>query len=195
MNEHAPRSGAEVLDRIQPRRRIAKTAIVVRPDLLEQWEDANEELRASRERDAAGPGRLTDKGSEETLALARRVQELEQEIEDTQLHVTMQALSKDEWQALTERHPPRKGNRVDEIVGWNKDAVRDEAVRLCCIDPVFDEESWKRLTSVLNPSEWEELRVTADRANEGVVELPKSALARLVLTNHAPDSEPPSSGT
>lgn len=181
-----PENGAELLARIRPSLREESTWLCLRPDLLDAREAAELELEDRATADVKGK-RLADKPDPEIAVLAARVQEIEAEIEATQVKVTLRAMNKDAWNALLADHPPRKGNELDAYAGYNRDAVIDEAVRLCMIDPVFDAESWPDFTAVLNPSEWQELRRLAQSVNRAVTDSPKSVLASRILARAGSD--------
>lgn len=182
-----PVSGADLLARIRPRLNEGEIEICLRPDLIDEWQEANETLQ---ELVAAGmkPGRIASKPTEQIEA-AKRVQDLEQQIQAASAVFRFRALPKDEWRALCDDHPPRKGNEVDHWTGYNRDAVLDAAVRASLYDPVFDDESWANLVAVTSGGEWEELRKEANSVNRGVNDNPKSELASSILTRHASGSE------
>jgi hypothetical protein len=189
----APLNGAELLARIKPRFREESTQICLRPDLLDEWGEADEALKASKAKDMVS-GRLAGGVSAETKKLAKRVQELEEQIEQVAITCRFRAMSKDRWQALIDNHPPRAGDQMDLFAGYNRDAVLDAAVRVCLIDPVFadctQEEcdhtecgTWQQFAASCNPSEWKELKDTVNSVNRGVVDLPKSVLASQILSS------------
>jgi hypothetical protein len=198
MTDTEPRSGAELLARIKPQRRERKCGITLRPDLLEAWEDAEDDLQKAEDewkrKREAGVGRAADRRPPELVELAERVESLQQQIEDTRLIVTFKAMNKPEWQALIEKFPPRADNLPDQISGYDREAVKEALVRECLIEPVFDDASWAELLDVINPVEWETLAQTAYEANSGVIEAPKSVLADTVLSSRAPDSKSPKNG-
>lgn len=177
-----PQSGAELLAKIKPRLREEITQICLRPDLLDAWEEANTALSEQRVKDTTN-ARLSSGVSAETKRLAQKVQDLEAEIEATAIRFHFRAMPKDEWRALCDNHPPRKGNDMDLYAGYDRDAVIDSAVRKCLFDPVFDDESWAQFLAVCNPSEWNELRTTVTSVNRSVVgDAPKSVLASQILS-------------
>jgi len=175
-----PTNGAELLARIKPQFREESTQICLRPDLLDEFERLDAELVESRAADTAG-NRLADGTSAKTRDLAEKVVALEKQIEETAIEFRFKAMSKDKWRALCDTYPPRKQNELDAYAGYDRDAVLDAAVRMCLIDPVFDDKSWGELVEALNPSEWRELTDTVNSVNRGVVDAPKSVLASLIL--------------
>lgn len=193
-----PMSGADILARIKPQVREESTQIVLSGDLMAQWEKLDADLAASRDRDMAG-NRLADGISAKTKKIAQQVEDLEKQIADQAVDVRFRAMHKDRWRALCDNHPPRKADEFDMLAGYNRDAVLDQAVRVCMIEPVFadceakdcehtDCGSWQQFASVVPPGEWEELKITVNSVNRGVVDAPKSALASRILGRRATTS-------
>lgn len=195
MSDPQAQSGAEVLARIRPVMREESTYLCLRPDLLDRWEDLNKELVESQARDAGssdpdeGPRRrLGTTTSKTTTALAEEIQSVEAEIEATQVKFTLRAMSKHRWRELCDTHPPRKGNQYDLMLGYDPASVWDDAVRVCLVDPEFDDVSWAEFMRVCNPSEWDELVAVARSVNRSVVDVPKSDLASRILARRSAGS-------
>lgn len=195
-----PRSGADVLARTKPVVREVSTNICLRPDLLDAWEAANDALTDAQAADTSG-GRLSSGVSTATRKLAQKVTEIEAEIDATQVNFTFRALPKDKWYGMLDEFPPRTDNQLDNYVGYDRDAVLNEAVRRCMIDPVFEvctvtgcthDEcgTWEAFLKVLNHSEWDELRGTVNACNSAVVDAPKSELASRILGSPGSASKP-----
>lgn len=179
---------SELLARIKPVKRREETYLCLRPDLLDQWTAEQKKLgEMQTEKNAGMHDRLAaaakKKANAAITAQAKVVQELEDQIEATQVKFVVEKMGTPEWNALVALHPPRKDNIVDHAAGYNRDAVSAAAVRMCLVEPVVDsDEAYDELLNVLGPSEWEELRSTTERANGKVVQAPKSELAAVVLT-------------
>lgn len=188
-----PQNAAEVLARIRPTRREEATTLCLRPDLLAAWEEAQQQLAEQRIADGENQ-RLSSGMSKQTKDLARKVQEIEAEIEATQVRFVLRALTKDQYRAICDQHPPRKGNEFDQFAGHDREAVIDEVVRECIVDPVFDGASWAQFVEVCNPSEWNELKAVANRVNSSVVAAPKSELASQILSRPGASSKRPARG-
>lgn len=185
-------SGAELLARIKPKRAEAKATICLRPDLLNEWARLDEELSSLRETARPSTMSTVKAASRAEREAAKRVQEVEAHIEDSQVEFTFRAMPNADYQALVDQHPPRKGNQLDAIAGHNRAAVEDAGIRACLVDPVFEDcldsdcdhvecGSWQQLLGVCNPSEWAELRRAFGEANGSVTSAPKSRLASLIL--------------
>ncbi len=192
-----PTSGAAILARIQPTLLEESVEILMGNKLLDEWEGLQEQLLASREKDQAG-NRLADrhKESPRTRKLAEKVAAVEEKIADQAVKVTFRSMTKDKWRALCDTYPPRQGDLIDAHAGYNRDAVLDEAVRKCMIEPVFADctdracehtgcGTWQQFEAVVPPGQWELLKETVNSANRGVVDAPKSALASRILRRPA----------
>lgn len=188
-----PESGADILARVQPKRRVESTEVCLRADLVTTFHE--EDAKLAQMRAESGASNRRNGGVIETAeikAQARKVRKIEDEIVDAQVTFTFTGMRKDGFRALTDNHPPRKANHLDHVVGYNRDEVLDQMVRESLTEPVFEDcterecdhttcGSWQQLTSIINPSEWGELRDTANLANSAVMDAPKSALASQIL--------------
>lgn len=185
----APVDGAQLLAELKPRLREDATWVVLgRPDLVDDFHKAEDELADAQDADTSSQKRLATGASAKVKKLAQRVRELEEEIAKTQVRFVFRAITKTRYNEIVEANPPRDKNVWDTAVGHNREAVDNELVRVCLIDPVFDEASWKELVAVINPGEWDEL-VRCVRAVNGVMkEAPKSGLAAMVLDGPAAGS-------
>lgn len=213
----APQSGADLMARIKPVRRRVTTEICLRPDLLDEWQAANEELSEKVQADAAeigrrrlGSGSSQSDPDDESLSpaarkIATRIQKLEGEISETSMVFTFEAMSKDAYQERCDQHPPRKGNQIDLITGYDRDAVLDACVRECLIDPVFEDctekgcthrecGTWQAFIAVCNPSEWAEMRERVSEVNGRSEGSPKSELASRVLAKRVRASKRSAAG-
>lgn len=200
-------SGADVLARVKPQRRVEKTHVCLRADLIAEFQSEDRKLEEMKAELLGKSNRMhpgTDPDSPEIRTQARKVRKLEEQIEASQVEFAFESRNKDEWAALTADHPPRKDNQFDHMVGYDRDAVLDALVRECMVSPTFEDctqgtreepcthedcGSWQQLVAVINPAEWRELRDTANLANSGVVDPPKSPLASRILDRRKTASE------
>lgn len=199
-------SGAAFFARVNPTVREEKVWISLRPDLFAKHEAAEEALAEAMTK-AKGDGRMNPGGdSPKTKQLAKAVADIEEEIRRTAALITFHPLPKDEWQALSEKHAPREKDAYDQLVGYNRDAVLNAAVRLCMVDPVFEDctekdcdhtacASWQRFEKQLNPQEWDMLRQGVNTVNAAVTDDPKSVLASQVLAKRGNASRSRARGT
>lgn len=198
-------SGAELLAQIKPRLREKGTGICLRPDLLDEWEEANTALAEAD--GAQEPGQRLAGGAPKASVrkLAEKVQQIEDDIAANEIRFVFRAMPKHQWQTLCDQHPPRPGNQLDAFAGYDRDAVIDRAVRLCLVSPVFTDcgndscdhtscGSWQQLEAVCNPSEWAELRHTVEEVNGAVKSAPKSPLASRILESGGRGSKQPKRG-
>lgn len=182
---NAPVNGDDFLARVKPVLKEHRVQICLRPDLVQRWEQLNEQLAESRAQSAGG--RLSD-GKAATAAqkkLAKDIVALEAEIDAASAWFTFRALPAADFRALCAEFPPRKDNQIDQITGYDRDAVADALIRRCLVDPVFSEAGWAEFMSVCAPTEWQELRDGVFEANGGTEKAPKSRLASEVLSRRA----------
>lgn len=203
-------TGAELLGRINPQRRVEETSVCLNANLITEFqrEDAKlAEMMAGGNPNRLNPGTAAvssvddalENGTADVKAQARKVRKLETAVQDALVRFVFTALNKDEFRALCDNFPPRRGQQLDQVVGYDRDAAMDALVFRSLTSPTFEEctdrecthddcGTWQQLTKVINPAEWGELRDTANLANSGVVDAPKSALASLILDKRASTS-------
>lgn len=216
-------SGAALLNKIKPQLRRVNVHVCLRPDLLAQHKTEQKKMLEMMNRDAeqnVEKRRLGETGqvayADDTQAQAELVQRLEDQIEKADVIFVMEALPKDEWNAHTAQYPPRKDNHFDMLAGYDRDAALDGGVRMCLIDPEFEDcpsvadptidcnhigpksackgGSWEAFMRVCAASEWEELKNGVAEANTQTGENPgKSALASRVLASSAAVLKSPAS--
>ena len=188
-------TGAALLARVKPKRRTERTSVCLRADLIAEFETEDAELGRLKAESVGNANRMTPGGEADSPAIraqARKVRKIEDQIVDSQVEFVFESRNKDEWSAFTAKHPPRKDNQIDQMAGYHRDRVLDALVRECLIEPVFEDctdaecshdecGTWQQLTAVISVGEWRELKDTANLANSGVVDPPKSLLASLIL--------------
>lgn len=196
-----PLSGADILGRVKPKRRIETVEVCLRADLVAEHEEADAELTRMKMRSAGGSNRMHPGAealveSEEFIAQANKVRDLEDQIKAAMIPFAFESMNKDEWRAMLDNYPPRKGDQMDHVVGYDRDTVMEQMVRRSLVSPEFEDctedgcehedcGTWDQLLEFINPSEWGELRDTANRANSAVVEAPFSDLASRTLDRRA----------
>ncbi len=213
----APETGADILNRIKPKRRIEHADICLRADLIAEFQQDDGVLNDLKANVAVSnrlhPGAEAVAESDEYVAQAKKVRKLEEAIKAALVRFTFESMNKDEWRSMLDNNPPRKDSPTDYLIGYNRDAVLDQMVRRSLLSPVFEDcngcadpecrdrpcrehgvcahddcGTWQQLVKVINPAEWGELRDAANRANSAVVEAPFSVLASLTLDKRASGS-------
>lgn len=203
-NKRTPRNGAELLAQIQPQLAEVTIKLCLRPDLLNEYNTAVQELeelraeggRLRKQAEGSKGGRMASRKSPaerendaQQEQAARKVRDIEERMAEFEAEFTFQGIPKDEWRDLVDSHPPREGHQVDLFTGYNRDAVLDQLVRPSLVDPEFDDVSWKQLCDLLNAGQWNRLREAAAQANDGVAEVPKSQTASDILSRVAAASK------
>lgn len=103
--------------------------------------------------------------------------------------VTVVALGRKQWRALTDVHPPREGNEGDQRLGFNEETLGEELVPLSIGSPTFggDAEREEFLDS-LSSAQYERLYLAAYACNRGVSAAPKAIRGSLPSPNGAATS-------
>lgn len=171
-----PIDGDALLAKLKPTLKIVRQQVCMRPDLMDEWEAAESALIAAQD-SLAAPGRRLAAQAESTEALAERVQAAEAAAEEASVWFEFQALPVEKYQMLVAEHPPRGDNHLDLFAGHDREAVADELVRRCLINPVFSEAGWAEYKATCRASVWGALRDAASEANGGQVAPPKSLVA------------------
>lgn len=127
-----------------------------RPDLLVEYQ----QLERGRPKDS-----LSDK-------TAARKEELEQEMRDATVPFVLQALPRPRWTALIAEHPPVKGNKEQEAVGYNAEAFHAALLRESIVEPELDDEAWAKLDQVLTAGHFQRLWSEAQALNISSFDLP-----------------------
>lgn len=214
-NRQKPRNGAELLKAIEPQLAEVRTKICLRPDLVEEYNTAHDELddlktegdRLRRQAEGSRGGRLASSKSAAEVEneqaqrkAAEKVRRIEQRMAKYEVEFVFHGMPKDQWRDLVDSNPPREGNQVDLFTGYNRAAVLDGAVRPSLVDPEFDDcetkdcehddcFSWQYLMRLLNAGQWDRMRDAASNANTGVAEVPKSQTASDILQKAAAASK------
>lgn len=182
--------GDALIAKIKPTLPEVRTQIVLRPDLVDEWEKANAALENAEAAAAASKRMNGQAGQPANLKkLAEAVRKAESEIEATSPWFTFRAIPAEDYQSMCAKHPPRKDDQLDAYAGHNREAVENALVRECLIDPEFSDEGWATLKATLSPSEWAEMRNSALQANGESVKPPKSLRASLLLGRLDSESE------
>lgn len=99
--------------------------------------------RAEQVEQSERPARLGE--SSEYAAIRAEYEALKAEAEAAATKVSLEAIGRKQWRALKERHPPRKGDDVDEDVrrgdraaGVNIETVEDDLVYASLVEPKFE---------------------------------------------------------
>lgn len=197
-------TGADILSRVKPKRRRETVDICLRSDLISEFHREDEKLNelkiTANVSNRLNPGTEAMAESDEYIAQAKKVRKIEKQIQDALVTFTFESMSKDEWRAMLDNYPPRPGDQMDHMIGYNRDEVLELLVRRSLISPTFEDctepgcehedcGTWQQLIEVINPAEWGELRDTANLANSAVVEAPFSQLASQTLDRRASGSK------
>lgn len=196
-------TGAALLARVQPTLNRTSAFISLRPDIIAEWEIAEQALVDSQAKDQDNT-RLSSGVSARTKKLAEEVEAIQKRLDETGVEFWFTQMSKPDWQALCDRHGPRADDTYDQMVGYNRDAVLDEAVREC-METKFEDcktngcphlecGTWQQFLRFCNVNQWEILKRATNEVNRAVTEAPKSELASRILAKRGTGSRRSANG-
>lgn len=120
-------------------RATAIVSHVTNLDLLAAHEEAEAELERLNKLTSAGE-RLNDPYTKQIRAQAKKVLDLEDEMEKSTVRIKLRALKRARYAEITAAHPAREDNDVDRIFGVNTDEFPDAVM------PESIVEAWDKTT-------------------------------------------------
>jgi len=175
----------EQLDNLLNSARLPESTVTVclRGDLQAEWDRLNAKLAELR----SAPGRkLTDNAEASTVAA--RIREIEGQMKESTIELTLRALPRREWLRLLRDHP-RGGDDGDKAMGLNTETFFDALIPLSIVDPELNEDQVSRLMDALSSAQYDKLLETAWSLNRRDVSVPFSPLASLTAGNTDGKSE------
>lgn len=113
--------------------RRRNTVYLYQGDDLERLSDLREQVAAAIDREAVGNRRMSQKS--EAAKLAREHDELQDAADERAVKVTLWALTNDQFEQLSELHPPRDEVKSDERLGLNAKTMPGALLRASMIAP------------------------------------------------------------
>lgn len=172
------KSFKQMLDGAKPHQRTVP--ICLRGDLVGQIEDLERQLADAEKSGSIGADSI--ESEPDTLRLAREIEDLRTEMQDSTYTFVLQALRTTEYRALKDKHPPRENDEgevvaEDRVIDANYDTFLEPLLRACCVDPVLDDETWAETEPKLSDNQYTQLLTLAYYANAGTVNVPFSRAA------------------
>ncbi len=137
----------------KPRR--VEVPINTRADLVEEHSRLEEELRAALSEPATDkPKRMSSSAAEPAhiTDLARQIEALEEEMDDSWVTFVLQPRPKAEWRKFRTEHPATEAD--DTYAGVDTEAVLHEFVPKCVIEPKLSDDDWQRALDDDAPGIW-----------------------------------------
>jgi hypothetical protein len=116
-------------------------------ELHARWREAEQRVAE------AGTGRMSGVPAD----LREAADALRAEVEAASLSLTFRALPFAKYNALVLEHAPRKGNKSDEVWGFDTLAFFPALVRACTVDPSLTYAQWDRLLDLVTDAAFDEL--------------------------------------
>lgn len=134
-------------------------------------------------------------------ALAERIQQLEQQVRDSEVEFTFEGLGRRKYQLLMEAHPATEAQEAmaETKLAYNLATFPPALMAACCVEPaelhsgvdeqgnLLDEKAlaeWVEIHDEWSPGQVGRLWRACQQANGGAVEPPKSHLASVILATN-----------
>lgn len=108
-------------------RPTAVVNVVTNLDLLAEHQAASEELDRLNKNQSASE-RLNNPYSKEVRAQAKKVQDIEAQMDESTVCIKLKALKRAEFAETVTNHPPREDHDLDGALGFNTDTFGDDAI-------------------------------------------------------------------
>lgn len=150
-------------------------------DVEERIKQFDEALDRAVLEESSGGARASSAADADTIAADRDA--FLEESQGRGVRVVLEAITERRVQQLRDSHPPRKGDKLDEGVGFNREDFPAAFVRACVVEPEVTDEQWAEFVGEASAGRMRDLHEEAERITFGDVDLPKSsavfALTRL----------------
>lgn len=208
-----------VLDKIDaatlPRRTVE---IILDAAVEDEWRSLREQLPTAADEDvraamaAENDGQTASLARPATTKIATRMEELRETAAASRVYFVFEPLDWRKRVALQAENPPREGNRIDSMQGYNLDTYTPAVIRDSCVGvseteggeltPV-PEEKWLKLLGdpdndikgTMNYGQVNRLFGAAHQVNEGLSQVPTSARSLLETQDSGASLAQPSPGT
>lgn len=190
------------LKKAKPQRRSFRMNL--RGDVVVQIEELEAELSdiRDRERESSAQQRLGGPDTRDSTALARRIKDLEAEMDDGWLDLVLEARSWAEWRDFKLQNPAVEDDKQDENVDFHFSAlVEGDLLKACVVEPELDAEDWDTIFRACSPADLSNLGLQVFVLHERVLNIPKSLRASALLalsddgSKQPQGSESPSDGS
>jgi hypothetical protein len=203
----APKTASEKLaaaERVQD----AMTIYLPGP-LRAEWNRVKEDYDRARAASTQAGAQMLN-GDPEVKKLAARLAELEEQMQDNAIDVTVQALRrrrtpatpKDEltWNELCEQHPPRKGKDnkplPEDSLGVNIETFPEALIRASTTGPDLAADEWDSLLyEYMTEQQYDGLFAVCWRLNKSAVDVPFSFAASKTRTSGTSSRRPSGSAS
>jgi len=194
-----------VLDTLAKASKARREVELILDTALEaEWFRLKEELADAADKDFQG-GSLAMPA---TTAIVNQLEEIREQVEASMVTFTFEQIGWAERVSLQAEHPPREGNRIDELRACNLETFTPAVIRATCTgvrghgedEPTtVPDETWDTLLPDLSYAQIDRLYAAATTVNDGLAKVPTSARFLLEtkdseasLARPGPGTSPPS---
>lgn len=146
--------------------------VCMRPDLVKEFKECTEKI--AKAADEKGDS-LSGKGKRQQVGhLQTRLEELREQIRAKTIRFVLEALPKDDYRKLKKKHPPLKGDRGQEAVGYDIESFVNALLPMCLVSPKLSDKQWSAVQRKMSQADWDALQTATHLVNASKVELPFS---------------------
>lgn len=173
-------AATSIADKIKGARLPIRTVpICLETDLQDQFEELEQRLLEAQAADEQD--KRLGSGAK-VRELAKQIEDVRQQMLDHVIDIKMQAVPKRRWTELVKAHPPRDGDKDDEVFGYNTATFFDAAIRACTVEPQLDDETWTvLLDEKVTARQYQDLYNAVLALNVRRVSVPNSFAASRIL--------------
>lgn len=155
--------------------------LCLRGDLQAEFEDLERSLLAAQSAEER-QGKRLNAGSP-ARQIAENMEALRERMREDTIVFRMRALSRRAWGELLKKHPARKDDADDELLGFNPESFMPAAIRACTYSPDdIDDETWADLLDErLTEQQFVELQNAVMHLNVRKINVPNSFAASQLL--------------
>jgi hypothetical protein len=209
-NTRTKKTAKSASEKLAAAQRIQDSMMVYLPGPLRaEWNRIKEEYDRVKATSAqSGSAMLT--GDPKLKALAAQLADLEEQMQENAIEVTVQALrrqrtpatpkSEKTWQELVNEHPPRKGKDgkplPEDAPGVNMETFPEPLIRASITGPDLSEQEWDDLLyEYMTDRQYDQLFGVCWRLNKERIDVPFSFAASKTLTSGTSSRRPRTSAS
>lgn len=178
------------LKKAKPQRRSYRMNL--RGDIVVQIQQLEQDLEVAREAeaDSSAQPRLGGPDTRTSTQVAQRIKDLEAEMDDGWLDLTLEAVPWAKWRDFKMANPPVEDDATDKNLDFHFAALTEsDLLKECVVDPDLDAEDWGQVFAVCSPADIQEFALTCYLMHERTLDVPKSLRASAVLARSAAESK------
>lgn len=141
-----------------------------------------EKLDEAFEAEQTAPKRAGIDSKATANAYAEQLDEAKAQARERAIKVTLREVPHRVVRQIQDEHPARKGNELDELRGYDRDAFERALIKAMMVSPEVTEEQFEEFADSAATSAWSRLLANANEIQFGDLDLGKGSSAASALT-------------